>query len=153
MTDIDHGATSVMLEQRLEAIPLPVSDIDRAKQFYANLGWRLDIDFAAPGGSFRIVQFTPPGSPCSIQFGTNATAAKPGCVQGLLLVVQDIEAAHDELAHRGVDIGDVYHVALGKGPEPGPAPMHLSYASFADFNDPDGNGWKLQEIRERLPGR
>lgn len=152
MQEVDTGK-GVVLEERLEAIPLPVTDIDRAKQFYEKLGWRLDIDFKAPGGNFRIIQFTPPGSPCSIQFGTGATAAAPGSVQGLLLVVKDIEAAHDDIAARGVEIGEVYHVGLGTGREPGPSPLHVSYASFADFNDPDGNGWKLQEIRQRLPGR
>jgi predicted enzyme related to lactoylglutathione lyase len=141
------------MDMRLEAIPIPVSDIDRAKQFYEKLGWRLDIDYAAPGGDFRVIQFTPPGSECSIQFGGGRATAAQGSPQGLLLVVKDIEAAQAEIAGRGIEIGKVYHRALGKGPEPGPDPEHQSYASFADFKDPDGNGWRLQEITQRLPGR
>jgi catechol 2,3-dioxygenase-like lactoylglutathione lyase family enzyme len=149
----DTGVAGVALEERLEAIPLPVSDIDRAKEFYNRLGWRLDVDFKLPGGHFRIVQFTPPGSPCSIQFGTSATTAKPGSVQGMLLVVKDVEAARADISRRGINIGEVYHRPLGQGPQPGIDPDHRSYTSFADFNDPDGNVWRLQEITQRLPGR
>jgi predicted enzyme related to lactoylglutathione lyase len=150
---IDKGATGAMLEERFEAIPIPVADIDRAKQFYEQLGWRLDVDFKVPGGHFRIVQFTPPGSPCSIQFGSSATTAEPGSLQGMLIAVKDVEAARADIAGRGISIGEVYHRPLGKGPEPGPDPDHRSYSSFADFSDPDGNGWRLQEITQRLPGR
>lgn len=150
---VAKGDAGTMLEERLEAISLPVSDLDRAKEFYAKLGFRLDIDYAAPTGNFRVIQFTPPGSGCSIQLGGGRNTAAPGSAQGLLLVVKDIEAAHDDIARRGIDIGDVYHVALGKAPEPGIDPEHHSYSSFADFKDPDGNGWRLQEITQRLPGR
>jgi catechol 2,3-dioxygenase-like lactoylglutathione lyase family enzyme len=144
---------------KLEVVVLPVSDVDRAKQFYESLGWRLDADF--PGdGRFRVVQFTPPGSSASIIFGSEVTSAAPGSAQGLYLVVDDIEAAREELADRGVDVSEVYHDAGGvfehAGTEhrvPGPDPDRGSYASFASFTDPDGNGWRLQEIRERLPGR
>jgi catechol 2,3-dioxygenase-like lactoylglutathione lyase family enzyme len=144
---------------KLEVVVLPVSDVDRAKQFYASLGWRLDADFPGDGG-FRVVQFTPPGSSASVIFGSDVTSAAPGSAQGLYLVVDDIEAARDELAGRGVDVSEVYHDAGGvfehAGTEhrvPGPDPDRGSYASFASFTDPDGNGWRLQEIRERLPGR
>jgi catechol 2,3-dioxygenase-like lactoylglutathione lyase family enzyme len=144
---------------KLEVIVLPVSDVDRAKQFYESLGWRLDADFPGEGG-FRVVQFTPPGSSASIIFGSDVTSAAPGSAQGLYLIVDDIEAARDEIAGRGVDVSEVYHDAGGvfehAGTEhrvPGPDPDRGSYASFASFSDPDGNGWRLQEIRERLPGR
>jgi len=126
--------------------------LDRAKQFYEKLGWVLDIDFVAPSGDFRVIQITPPGSPCSIQFGGGRTTAVPGSVQGLLLVVHDIEEARAALVKRGIDVGEVYHVGL-KPHEPGPALFHLSYLTYADFKDPDGNGWRLQEITHRLPGR
>jgi catechol 2,3-dioxygenase-like lactoylglutathione lyase family enzyme len=144
---------------KLEVVVLAVSDVDRAKQFYESLGWRLDADFPGDGG-FRVVQFTPPGSSASIIFGSEVTSAAPGSAQGLYLVVDDIEAAREELAGRGVDVSEVYHDAGGvfehAGSEhrvPGPDPDRGSYASFASFTDPDGNGWRLQEIRERLPGR
>ena len=144
---------------KLEVVVLPVSDVDRAKQFYQSLGWRLDADFPGDGG-FRVVQFTPPGSSASIIFGSDVTSAAPGSAQGLYLVVDDIEAAREELAGRGVDVSEVYHDAGGvfehAGTEhrvSGPDPDRGSYASFASFADPDGNGWRLQEIRERLPGR
>jgi catechol 2,3-dioxygenase-like lactoylglutathione lyase family enzyme len=144
---------------KLEVVVLPVSDVDRAKQFYESLGWRLDADFPGDGG-FRVVQFTPPGSSASIIFGSEVTSAAPGSAQGLYLVVDDIEAAREELAGRDVDVSEVYHDAGGvfehAGSEhrvPGPDPDRGSYASFASFTDPDGNGWRLQEIRERLPGR
>jgi catechol 2,3-dioxygenase-like lactoylglutathione lyase family enzyme len=144
---------------KLEVIVLPVADVDRAKAFYESLGWRLDADVAGDGG-FRVVQFTPPGSPASIIFGSDVTSAAPGSAQGLYLIVEDIEAARDELAAGGVNVSEVYHDAGGvfehagtdhrvSGPDPGRG----SYASFASFTDPDGNGWRLQEITERLPGR
>ena len=143
----------------LEVIVLPVADVDRAKAFYESLGWRLDADVAGDGG-FRVVQLTPPGSPASIIFGSDVTAAAPGSTQGLYLVVDDIEAAREDLVARGVDVSEVYHDAGGvfehAGTEhrvPGPDPDRASYGSFASFNDPDGNRWVLQEITERLPGR
>jgi catechol 2,3-dioxygenase-like lactoylglutathione lyase family enzyme len=146
------------VETKLEVVVIPVSDVDRAKRFYASLGWRLDADFAA-GESWRIVQLTPPGSPCSIIFGKGVTAAVPGSVQGLLLIVDDIEVARAELVSHGVDASEVFHFGTGiqvvgtKGRVPGPDPEGRSYRSFASFRDPDGNGWLLQEIKTRLPGR
>ena len=149
------------VDLKLEVVVVPVSDVDRAKRFYGSLGWREDADFAFDNG-FRVVQFTPPGSGCSVQFGTDLTSAAPGSAQGLYLTVSDIEAAHDELVARGARISDVFHaVAPGAQFQPdgangrvaGPAPEHASYRSFATFSDPDGNSWLLQEIRTRLPGR
>ncbi|MFE8596221.1 VOC family protein [Archangium violaceum] len=144
---------------KLEVIVIPVSDVDRAKRFYGNLGWRLDADFAKDDG-FRVIQFTPPGSPCSIIFGNGVTSAAPGSAQGLHLIVSDIAAARAELADRGVkvsetfhDVGGVFHHADGEGRLGGPEPQRRSYASFASFSDPDGNGWLLQEVTVRLPGR
>jgi catechol 2,3-dioxygenase-like lactoylglutathione lyase family enzyme len=144
---------------KLEVIVLPVADVDRAKAFYESLGWRLDADVPGDGG-FRVVQLTPPGSPASIIFGSDVTAAAPGSTQGLYLVVDDIEAAREDLVARGVNVSEVYHDAGGvfehAGTEhrrPGPDPNRTSYSSFASFNDPDGNRWVLQEITERLPGR
>jgi catechol 2,3-dioxygenase-like lactoylglutathione lyase family enzyme len=145
-------------EVRLEVVVVPVSDVDRAKEFYEKLGWRLDADVAR-GDDFRIVQFTPPGSACSIQFGTNIASAAPGSAQSLYLIVSDIEAARDELLARGVEVSEVFHEgALGDrfheaGRVAGPAPERSTYGSFATFSDPDGNGWLLQEITTRLPGR
>jgi len=143
----------------LEVIVLPVADVDRAKAFYESLGWRLDADVPGDGG-FRVVQLTPPGSPASIIFGSDVTAAAPGSTQGLYLVVDDIEAAREDVVARGVDVSEVYHDAggvfehAGTGHRlPGPDPNRTSYSSFASFNDPDGNRWVLQEITERLPGR
>ena len=134
-----------------EVTTLPVADVDRAKAFYQGLGWRLDIDFE-PAPNVRGVQFTPPGSPASIQFGSGSpTMAGP--LQGLLLIVEDIEVARDELIGRGVDVGEIFHIEVGKGPLPGIDPERRSYASRATFADPDGNAWQLQEITERLPGR
>jgi catechol 2,3-dioxygenase-like lactoylglutathione lyase family enzyme len=134
-----------------EVTTLPVADVDRAKAFYQRLGWRLDIDFEpAPGA--RGVQFTPPGSPASIQFGHGSTTMTDP-LQGLLLIVEDIEVARDELIGRGVDVGEIFHIEIGKGPLPGIDPERRSYASRATFADPDGNTWQLQEITERLPGR
>jgi catechol 2,3-dioxygenase-like lactoylglutathione lyase family enzyme len=144
---------------RLEVIVLPVADVDRSKNFYKALGWREDADFAT-GADFRVVQLTPPGSPCSIIFGTGLTSAAPGSTQGLHLVVTDIGAARAELAASGADISEVFHDAGGvfhhagtEGRVPGPAPDNQSYGSFASFSDPDGNGWLIQEITTRLPGR
>ena len=168
MTQLEKAATGVKvvgraarIDMKLEALVIPVSDVDRAKQFYRNLGWRLDADFPFDNG-FRVVQFTPPRSECSVQFGTNITSAPPGSAQGLYLVVSDIGAAHDELVARGVEISDVFHAGTpgaqfqpdGKpGRVTGPAPDHATYGSFATFRDPDGNGWLLQEVTTRLPGR
>jgi catechol 2,3-dioxygenase-like lactoylglutathione lyase family enzyme len=149
---------------KLEIVIIPVSDFDRAKRFYSSLGWRLDAEFAK-GDEFRIIQFTPPGSGCSIIFGKNVTAATPGSAQGLYLIVSNIEAARDELLGRGIKVSEVFHDAgdVHTGPdEPylfgrvrvsGPDPEHRTYRSFASFNDPDGNGWLLQEVTARLPGR
>jgi catechol 2,3-dioxygenase-like lactoylglutathione lyase family enzyme len=145
---------------KLEAVVIPVSDPDRSKAFYAGLGWRLDADFLFDNG-FRVVQFTPPGSGASIQFGTNITTASPGSAKGLYLIVSDIQAARDELAALGVDVSEVFHPAApgaqfaqeDSGRAPGPATDHDSYGSFATFRDPDGNEWLLQEVTVRLPGR
>jgi catechol 2,3-dioxygenase-like lactoylglutathione lyase family enzyme len=140
------------VETKLEVVVIPVSDVDRAKRFYGGLGWRLDADFA--GGEDRAVQFTPPGSQCSIQFGKGLTTAVPGALQSLYLVVSDIEAARAELIGRGVDVSQVFHYAGIRGPRlPGADPEGRSYRTFASFSDPDGNGWLLQEIKTRLPGR
>ena len=148
------------VDTKLEAIVIPVSDVDRAKKFYQGLGWRLDADFPFDNG-FRVVQFTPPGSGCSLQFGSKISSAAPGSAQGLYLIVSDIQAARDQLAARGALISDVFHAGTpgaqfqsdGSGRLSGPAPDHASYSSFATFKDPDGNGWLLQEVTTRLPGR
>jgi catechol 2,3-dioxygenase-like lactoylglutathione lyase family enzyme len=137
---------------RFEATTLAVADVDRAKAFYQRLGWRLDIDFE-PAPGIRGVQFTPPGSPASIQFGENTNSMTPGSLEGLFLVVDDIEAVREELIERGVDVGEIWHLEPGKGPLPGLDPERRSYFSRASFADPDGNRWVLQEITERLPGR
>jgi catechol 2,3-dioxygenase-like lactoylglutathione lyase family enzyme len=153
--------TAATVDLKLEVVVIPVSDVDRAKRFYGSLGWRLDADFAFDNG-FRVVQFTPPGSGCSVQFGTNITSAAPGSAQGLYLIVSDIEAARDELVARGAKISEVFHAGTPgaqfrrdgtSGRVSGPAPDHASYGSFATFSDPDGNSWLLQEIKTRLPGR
>jgi catechol 2,3-dioxygenase-like lactoylglutathione lyase family enzyme len=148
------------IDLKLEVVVIPVANVERAKEFYGRIGWRLDADFPFPNG-VRIVQFTPPGSPCSIQFGTKMTTAAPGSAQGLYLIVADIEAACDELVGHGVAVSEVFHAgALGAQFQPdgsgrigGPAPDHASYRSFATFSDPDGNGWLIQEVTTRLPGR
>jgi catechol 2,3-dioxygenase-like lactoylglutathione lyase family enzyme len=152
------------IDMKLEVIVIPVSDVDRARRFYGGLGWRLDADFAA-GDDFRVIQFTPPGSPCSVIFGKNVTAAAPGSAQGLYLIVSDIEAARDELLGRGVAISEAFHDAgdvhagmdqpylFGRRRVDGGDPEHRSYRSFASFSDPDGNGWLFQEVTARLPGR
>jgi catechol 2,3-dioxygenase-like lactoylglutathione lyase family enzyme len=155
---------AAVLDMKLEVVVIPVSDIDRAKDFYAKLGWRLDADYDN-GKDFRVIQFTPPGSACSVIFGRNVTGAAPGSAQGLYLIVDDIQAARRNLLRRGVQVSDVFHGAgdAYSGPdEPylfgrirvsGPDPEHRSYRSFASFRDPDGNGWLFQELTTRLPGR
>jgi catechol 2,3-dioxygenase-like lactoylglutathione lyase family enzyme len=141
------------VDMKLEVVVIPVADVDRAKRFYGDLGWRLDGDFVV-GDTFRGVQFTPPGSACSIHFGMGLTSAVPGSARGLYLVVSDIQSARAELAARGVDVSDVFHRAgPGKPRVCGPEPPRRSYSSFATFSDPDGNEWLLQEITTRLPGR
>jgi catechol 2,3-dioxygenase-like lactoylglutathione lyase family enzyme len=152
------------VDMKLEIVVIPVSDVDRAKRFYGDLGWRLDADFAA-GDDWRVIQFTPPGSGCSVIFGKNVTAAPPGSAKGLYLIVSDIEAARKDLLDRGVKVSEVFHAADGVyagADEPylfghhrvsGPHPEHRTYRSFASFSDPDGNGWLFQEITARLPGR
>jgi catechol 2,3-dioxygenase-like lactoylglutathione lyase family enzyme len=136
----------------LEVVVIPVSDVDRAKRFYVGLGWRLDVDFIN-GEAFRGVQFTPPGSACSIHFGRGITEAVPGSARGLFLVVPDIEAARADLIARGVGVSDVFHQAIGESPRSGRDPAGRSYTSFATFSDPDGNTWLLQEVTLRFPGR
>jgi catechol 2,3-dioxygenase-like lactoylglutathione lyase family enzyme len=144
--------TAPTVDMKLEVAVVPVADVERSKQFYSNLGWRLDADFAV-GDDFRVVQLTPPGSPCSIHVGKGVTSAAPGSAR-CYLVVSDIVAARAALVARGVDVTDVIHrPGPGKPPISGPDPERRSYASFASFNDPDGNGWLLQEITARLPGR
>ena len=154
--DATRHASVGKADLKLEVVTIPVSDVDRAKEFYGGLGWRLDADFSTGGES--AVQFTPPGSQCSVQFGTNLTSTAPGSAQGLLLIVSDIQAARDELAGRGVEVSEVFHYARFNRVDPdarlsGPAPDRGSYASFVSFSDPDGNGWLVQEITTRLPGR
>lgn len=160
-SEVTSGATVAKVDMKLEVAVIPVSDVDRAKEFYKKLGWRLDADFPFDNG-FRIVQFTPPGSGCSVQFGTKITSAAPGSAKGLYLIVSDISAAHDEIASRGIMISEVFHsVTPGAQFQPdnkggrasGPAPNHATYSSFATFNDPDDNTWLLQEVTTRLPGR
>ncbi|HEY1444606.1 MAG TPA: VOC family protein [Acidimicrobiales bacterium] len=146
---------------KLEVVVIPVADADRSKAFYSGLGWRLDADFSFDNG-FRVVQFTPPGSQCSVQFGSHITGAPPGSAHGLYLIVSDIRAGRDELLKRGAKVSEVFHPgAPGAQLDPervadrvdGPDPDHTSYSSFAAFEDPDGNSWLLQEITNRLPGR
>ena len=146
------------IDLKLEVVVLPVSDVDRAKQFYQRLGWRLDADFAT-GDVWRVVQLTPPGSPCSILFGKGITTVAPGSVQGTFLVAEDVKAARARLAGQGVDVSEVFHFDGGlhvtgtNGRVPGPDPEGKSYSSWASFRDPDGNSWMIQEIKTRLPGR
>src|SRR5688572_7877483 len=158
----DAGLARV--DMKLEIVVIPVSDVDRAKEFYGRLGWRLDADFDS-GDDFRVIQFTPPGSGASVIFGKNVTAAAPGSAQGLYLIVSDIEAARKELLARGVAVGEVFHhegdvhtgpdepYLFGRRRVSGPDPQHRTYQSYASFSDPDGNGWLLQEVTARLPGR
>lgn len=153
--------SAAKVDMKFEVVVIPVSDVDRAKTFYTKLGWRLDADFPFDNG-FRIVQFTPNGSGNSVQFGTNITSAVPGSAEGLYLIVSDINAARNELTRRGIDVSDVFHIGTpgaqfqpdgSIGPVSGPAPDRASYGSFATFSDQDGNGWLLQEVTTRLPGR
>lgn len=153
------------VDMKLEVVVVPVSDVDRAKLFYGGLGWRLDADYASDDGYFRVIQYTPPGSGCSVIFGRNVTAAAPGSAQGLYLVVSNVGTARKELVDRGVEVSEVFHDAAGKyagQDEPylfgrirvgGPDPEHRSYRSFASFSDPDGNGWLFQELTQRAAGR
>ncbi len=153
-----------VVDMKFEVVVIPVSDVDRAKEFYSKLGWRLDADYAS-GQDFRVIQFTPPGSGCSIIFGKNVTPAAPGSAQGLYLIVSDIQAARKALLDRGVAISEVFHdqagvyagtdepYLFGRVRVSGPDAEHRSYRSFASFRDPDGNGWLFQEITTRLPGR
>jgi catechol 2,3-dioxygenase-like lactoylglutathione lyase family enzyme len=161
VSETNESATASVkhADANLEVIVIPVSDVDRAKEFYGRLGWRLDAD-VAPRDDFRLIQFTPPGSGCCIQFGTDLTSAAPGSAQGLYLIVSDIDGARDALIAAMVEVSEVFHEgALGArfratdGRVTGPAPDHKSYGSFAAFSDPDGNGWLLQEVTTRLPGR
>jgi catechol 2,3-dioxygenase-like lactoylglutathione lyase family enzyme len=153
-----RGPSDGAVDTKLEVVVIPVSDVDRAKRFYGNLGWRLDGDFVS-GNDWRAVQMTPPGSPSSVIFGKGVTTAAPGSVQGLLLIVDDIGSARAELAKHGVDVSEVFHFEGNlhftgtSGRAPGPDPEGRSYRSWASFSDPDGNGWLLQEIKTRLPGR
>ena len=165
MADLKDEARSdgAKVDLKLEIVVISVSDIDRAKEFYARLGWRLDADFDS-GNDFRVLQLTPPGSGCSVIFGKNVTAAAPGSAQGLYLIVSDIEAARKELLDRGVEVSEVFHsdgvytgtdepYLFGRVRVSGPDPERGSYRSFASFRDPDGNGWLFQEVTTRLPGR
>jgi catechol 2,3-dioxygenase-like lactoylglutathione lyase family enzyme len=159
-----NDATVARVDMKLEVVVIPISDVNRAKEFYGRLGWRLDADYEN-GDDFRVIQFTPPSSGCSVIFGKNVTAAAPGSAHGLYLIVSDIEAAHDELIAHGVDATEVFHDAggvyagtdqpylFGRLRVSGPDPEHRSYRSFVSFSDPDGNGWLLQEVTTRLPGR
>lgn len=160
-SDATESASVATIDMKLEVAVIPVSDVDRAKEFYSRLGWRLDADFRFENG-FRVVQFTPPGSGASVQFGTRITSAAPGSAQGLYLVVSDMAAARGELAARGIEISEVFHPEApgaqfrsgqAEARVAGAAPDHASYGSFATFNDPDGNTWLLQEVTYRLPGR
>jgi catechol 2,3-dioxygenase-like lactoylglutathione lyase family enzyme len=158
----DAGVAEV--DMKFEVVVIPVADVDRAKEFYGKLGWRLDADYAS-GTDFRVIQFTPRGSACSIIFGKNVTPAAPGSAQGLYLIVSDIQAARKALLDRGIEVGEVFHdqagvyagtdepYLFGRVRVSGPDAEHRSYRSFASFRDPDGNGWLFQEITTRLPGR
>jgi catechol 2,3-dioxygenase-like lactoylglutathione lyase family enzyme len=163
MNDAANEVKAATVDMKFEIVVLPVSDVDRAKEFYGRLGWRLDADFAHED-DFRVIQFTPPGSGCSVIFGKNVTPAAPGSSQGLYLIVSDIEAARAELVERGVEVSEVFHsegvyagadeaYLFGRQRVSGPDPEHRSYRSFASFRDPDGNGWLFQELTTRLPGR
>jgi catechol 2,3-dioxygenase-like lactoylglutathione lyase family enzyme len=157
MTSTDaSGSTSAQMpeagtiDMKLEVVTLPVSDVDRAKRFYQSLGWRLDADIAV-GDTFRVVQLTPTQSACSVAFGKGVTTGEPGSVQRLILAVDDIDAARADFVSRGIEVSGLFHLA--GGPVPGPDPEGRSYQTYASFSDPDGNGWLLQEIKTRLPGR
>ena len=146
-TELPEAGTADM---KLEVVTVPVTDVDRAKRFYQSLGWRLDADIAV-GDAFRVVQLTPPQSPCSVAFGKGVTTGEPGSVQRLILAVYDIDAARADLVRRGAEVSGLFHLAGGR--VPGPDPEGRSYQTYASFSDPDGNGWLLQEIKTRLPGR
>jgi catechol 2,3-dioxygenase-like lactoylglutathione lyase family enzyme len=158
--DATSDASAQKADLKLEVVVIPVSDVDRAKEFYRNLGWRLDADFPFDNG-FRVVQFTPPGSGGSVQFGTKITSAAPGSAQGTYLVVSDVKAARGQLVAGGADVSEVFHAGApgaqfqpgGSGRVSGRAPGDATYSSFATFSDPDGNSWLLREITTRLPGR
>ena len=164
VNDAASETSVARVDMKFEIVVIPVSDVDRAKEFYARLGWRLDADYDN-GKDFRVIQFTPPGSGCSVIFGRNLTGAAPGSAQGLYLIVADIEAARQNLLRHGFEVSDVFHGAadvysgsdepylFGRIRVNGPDPEHRSYRSFASFRDPDGNGWLFQEITTRLPGR
>ena len=151
---------SARIDTKIEVVVIPVADVDRSKEFYTRLGWRLDADFPYDNG-FRVVQFTPPGSGCSVQFGTKTTPAAPGSAQGLYLIVSNVELSRRDLAARGIDVSEVFHPGTpgaqfrvdGSGRISGSAPEHATYGSFATFRDPDGNGWLFQEVTTRLRGR
>jgi catechol 2,3-dioxygenase-like lactoylglutathione lyase family enzyme len=156
-------SSAAKVDMKFEIVVIPVSDVDRAKEFYAKLGWRLDADFDS-GKDFRVIQFTPPGSGCSVIFGKNVTPAAPGSAQGLYLIVSDLEAARKDLLARGIAVSESFHsegvysgsdepYLFGRLRVSGPDPGHGSYRSFASFRDPDGNGWLFQELTTRLPGR
>ena len=154
------AASAERVDTKIEVAVIPVADADRSKEFYAKLGWRLDADFPFNNG-FRVVQFTPPGSGCSVQFGTKMTSAEPGSAQGLYLIVSDVASARKDLVASGIEVSEVFHAGTpgaqfqtdGSGRISGPAPERATYNSFATFRDPDGNGWLFQEITTRLPGR
>ena len=155
MTTAPETSKPRTIDMKLEVIVIPVADVDRAKLFYNGLGWRLDADLVMDDG-LRVVQFTPPGSACSIHFGTarpGITSAAPGSAQGLYLIVSDIEAARADLVGRGIDVSETFHRAGREGRLSGPDPARRSYSSFVSFSDPDGNGWLVQEVTARLPGR
>jgi catechol 2,3-dioxygenase-like lactoylglutathione lyase family enzyme len=164
LSAIDHEAVNTPsaepVNMKFEVVVIPVTNVDRSKAFYTELGWRLDADFAFDNG-FRVVQFTPPGSGCSVQFGTKVTTAAPGSAQGLYLIVSDVEVARNNLVARGIEVSEVFHTSRpgaqfrpdSNGRVSGLAPDHRSYFSFATFNDPDGNTWLFQEVTTRLPGR
>jgi len=163
-SDPTSDAGVARVDMKFEIVVIPVSDVDRAKEFYGRLGWRLDADYDS-GKDFRVIQFTPPGSGCSIIFGKNVTPAASGSAQGLYLIVSDIQAARKALLDRGIEVSEVFHDAagvyagtdepylFGRARVSGPDAEHRSYRSFASFHDPDGNGWLFQEITARLPGR
>jgi catechol 2,3-dioxygenase-like lactoylglutathione lyase family enzyme len=160
MSTTINGPGAERTDMKFEVVVIPVADVDRSKKFYTKLGWRLDADFPFDNG-FRIVQYTPPGSGCSVQFGAKMTAAAPGSAQGLYLIVSDVAAARKDLVARGIEVSEVFHAGApgaqfqtdGSGCISGPAPAHATYSSFATFRDPDGNGWLFQEVTTRVPGR
>jgi catechol 2,3-dioxygenase-like lactoylglutathione lyase family enzyme len=149
-SDGTSSAPAGTADMFLEVVTLPVSDVDRAKEFYQSLGWRLDADIAR-GDAFRVIQFTPPNSACSVAFGMGVTTGEPGSLRRLILAVSDVDAARKDLASRGIDVSGVFHLAGGR--VPGPDPEGRSYQTYAAFSDPDGNEFLLQEITTRLPGR